>query len=71
MRCQKIDTCAFFSQYKSRFGKKGIEHLVDSYCKGVLQPLCRRLSYIAVRGEEPPIDLCPDGYNAVTGKVKF
>ena len=72
MRCFKIETCAFFSHYKSRFGEKAFKKLVNSYCKGPLQPLCRRLAYMAVRGEEPPVDLCPDGYKAGTGdKVDF
>jgi len=30
------------------------------------------LAYMAERGEEPPVDLCPDGYKAGTGdKVDF
>ena len=72
MRCYKIDTCAFFNHYRSRFGEKAFKDLVSSFCEGPLQPLCRRLAYLAVRGEEPPVDLCPDGYKAGTGiKVEF
>jgi hypothetical protein len=61
------NTCAFFNHYRSRFGEKAFKDLVSSFCEGPLQPLCRRLAYMAVRGEEPPIDLCPDGYKAGTG----
>jgi hypothetical protein len=67
MRCYKINTCAFFSHYRDRFGEKAFKELVGSFCEGPLQPLCRRLAYMAVRGEEPPLDLCPDGYKAGTG----
>jgi hypothetical protein len=72
MHCDKIYNCVFFCHYNNRFGKKAFNILVGSYCKGPLQPFCRRLAYMAVRGEEPPVDLCPDGYKAGTGdKVDF
>lgn len=64
MHCPKIDDCAFFDHYKNKFGEKELERLVNSYCKGPLQPLCRRLVYMSVRGEVPTIDLFPDGYRA-------
>lgn len=72
MLCYKIDSCAFLNHYKNRFGEKTLRGLMNSYCKGPLQPLCRRLAYMAACGEDPPIDLCPDGYKAGTGtKVEF
>jgi hypothetical protein len=72
MLCHKIDSCAFFNHYQSRFGEKVLGGLMKSYCRGPLQPICRRLAYMAARGEEPPVDLCPDGYKAGTGiKVDF
>jgi hypothetical protein len=67
MRCEKIETCAFFNLYKNRFGDLAYQSLLSAYCEGVFQPLCKRLKYIKERGEEPPLDLCPDGYQAGTG----
>lgn len=71
MRCYKIDSCAFFRFYQGRFGEKALKTLVESYCQGPLHPMCKRLKYLAVRGEEPPVDLCPDGYQAGTGKKLY
>lgn len=71
MKCYKIQTCAFHEHYKNRLGDKKLQTILDSYCEGPFQPLCKRLTYIAVRGEEPPIDLCPDGYQFGTGKRLF
>ena len=62
MNCYKLETCAFICHYEARFGEMAFKTLVSTYCKGSLQPLCKRLVYMAVRGEEPPVDLCPDGY---------
>ena len=67
MRCHKIDDCAFFGRYKNRFFEKEIKRLINSYCKGPLQPLCRRLAYLLTCGEVPPLDLCPNGYKAGRG----
>lgn len=67
MRCYKIDNCAFFEHYRARFGEKRLQTLISSYCEGPFQPLCKRLVFIARHGENPPIDLCPDGYQAGTG----
>jgi hypothetical protein len=67
MHCYKISACAFFAHYQSRFGEKAFKLMVNSYCMGPLQPMCRRLAFMAVRGEEPPVDLCPDGFKAGTG----
>ena len=66
MRCPKINTCAFFEYYKNRFGERELKTLVSAYCEGYFQPLCKRLKYFEVRGEEPPVDFCPDGYLAGT-----
>ena len=66
MRCYKIDDCAFFQHYQDRFGESALEELMSTYCQGPYQPLCKRLKYIEERGAEPPIDLCPDGYQAGT-----
>lgn len=67
MRCHKIDTCAFFDYYKRKFGDQTLQALIGAYCEGFFQPQCKRLKYLEERGEEPPVDLCPDGYQAGTG----
>lgn len=66
MRCHKINTCAFFEVYKRRLGDNRLQTMINAYCEGPFQPLCKRLKYLAERGEEPPVDLCPDGYQVCT-----
>jgi hypothetical protein len=72
MRCHKIETCAFFAYYKKRYGDQTLKALVSAYCEGFFQPECKRFKFMAERGEEPPVELCPDGYVAGTlNKIYF
>lgn len=68
MKCYKINDCAFFALYKSKLGDQRLQTIINSYCEGPFQPLCKRLIYMAMRDETPPLDLCPDGYQFGTGK---
>ena len=68
MICHRLETCGYFQKHKDAIGDKRYEKLVRTYCKGPLQPLCKRLKYMAVKGEEASPDLRPDGYQAGTNK---
>ena len=67
MQCYKINSCAFFGHYRERFGEARLQTLIRAYCEGPLQPMCKRLLFIARHDVEPPVDLCPDGFQAGTG----
>jgi hypothetical protein len=71
MICPRLDTCEFFRKYKEVIGDHRYELLASSYCKGSLQPLCKRLKYLAEQGEDPPVDLRPDGYEAGTNRKLY
>ena len=68
MLCPRIETCGFFKKYKCVIGEQRYEQLMATYCQGPLQPLCKRLQYLAEHGEDPSPDLRPDGYRAGTDK---
>jgi hypothetical protein len=64
MLCDQSDTCLYYTTHKYRASRRQYQLLVDSYCEGVLQPMCKRLKYRQETGEEPPDELCPNGYRA-------
>ena len=71
MLCHRLETCGFFQKYKDVIGDQRYEMIVRSFCKGSLQPLCKRLKYMAEKGEDPPPGLRPDGYEAGTNKKMY
>ena len=68
MICERHETCAFFNTYKNNISTRQYELLLNTYCEGKLQAMCRRMKWRTEKNEEPPADLCPNGY--LVGKSK-
>jgi len=64
MSCDRIDLCVFYKTHKYRMSTRQYQLLVSTYCEGSLSPACRRKKFRQERGEEPPDELCPNGYRA-------
>ena len=60
--CERYHDCVFCKAIRYLLNPRKYELLVGSYCEGPLQPKCRRLKWRRERNEEPPDDLCPNGY---------
>jgi hypothetical protein len=71
MICHRLETCGYFQKYKDVIGDQRYDLMVRSYCKGPLQPLCKRLKYLTEKGEDPPVDLRPDGYESGTNNKMY
>lgn len=64
MRCLHFEECVYYRTHKFTTSRRQYQLLVDSYCEGVLQPMCRRLKFQKETGHAPPDELCPNGYRA-------
>lgn len=64
MLCEHAVDCVYYRTHKYKTSRRQYQLLVSSYCEGVLQPMCRRIRFKNETGEEPPDELCPNGYQA-------
>ena len=64
MLCEHSADCVYYRTHKYKTSRRQYQLLVDSYCEGVLQPMCRRQKYQKETGANPPDELCPNGYQA-------
>jgi hypothetical protein len=62
MICERFNKCPFFQKYKDGIGSIQYKLFADSYCRGVLMDVCKRLAYEESRGEKAPDNMSPDGY---------
>jgi hypothetical protein len=71
MLCEYSGWCEYYSTYKTRTAGKQYLLLINSYCEGILQPMCRRIKYQTETGEPPPLTLCPNGYHVGGHKKEY
>ena len=62
MICERFRKCPFFQKYKDGIGPIQYQYFVDSYCRGALMHICKRLAYEESRGYKAPDNMSPDGY---------
>lgn len=62
MICKLADNCSYYNTYRDKLKSKQSALLVESYCEGHLQVMCRRMKYQVEFHREAPEDLAPNGY---------
>lgn len=68
MLCERFENCTFYKAFKDQISTREYEFLIRSYCEGAFQERCKRLKYWRERGESPPAEMNPLGYNISTLK---
>lgn len=68
MLCEYSANCIYYKTYRDKPNAKQFYLLIESYCEGRLQSMCRRLRYEAEFCKEPPNELAPNGYVGGTHK---
>jgi hypothetical protein len=68
MLCEKSKSCSYYNTYRYKSSANQYQLLVESYCEGSLQTMCRRQQYRKELSEEVPEDLAPNGYLIGTHK---
>jgi len=61
MSCENRKKCSFFNKYNNVF----VDHyhvMIQSYCLGALNAMCKRKEHEATEGNLAPDNLCPSGY---------
>lgn len=71
MVCDYSADCEYYATHKKRTAKKQYQLLIESYCEGTLQAMCRRMKFREEKGTAPPAHLCPNGYSADNHKKVF
>lgn len=66
MLCERFATCSFHKVFKDQLSSREYEFFIRSYCEGASQSRCKRLQYWRERGEEPPAEMNPLGYEIGT-----
>lgn len=71
MLCENSGLCDYYSTFKNRTTRRQYLLLIEHYCEGALQSMCRRAKFREETGETPPRDLCPNGYRVGGTKRSF
>ena len=66
MVCKQLDKCPFYGRKTFELSDKQFEFFVHTFCIGDFQHMCMRQKWREEFGEDPPDELCPDGYSAIT-----
>lgn len=68
MNCKYSDNCTYYKTNRYKSNSKQHQLLVESYCEGDLQPICRRVQYEAEFSKLASEELAPNGYLVGTHK---
>lgn len=62
MICELSKTCIYYNTHRYKSTSKQYSLLVESYCEGQLQSMCRRKQYKDEFYKAAPEDMAPNGY---------
>ncbi len=62
MTCKLSENCTYYNIYRHKTTSRQYSLLVESYCEGQLQLMCRRKQYEEEFSKLAPDDLAPNGY---------
>ena len=62
MLCKRSENCIYYNTYRYKSPSKQSILLVQSYCEGQLQSVCRRKQYEESFSKAAPENLAPNGY---------